>query len=163
VSEVDERPVTTTVELEAGGDDLLGLAEVSVEEATSSADCRVPGCTREANWTRGYYAYLCQEHAAERRDGRRAQAELRVRGSQVGVAETDGGPGETVRVRVEPEDTAASPVSLQDAVRALVAPAGRLERASEKRRLARGEALAAVEEFNDALRAVRELAQRLIG
>jgi hypothetical protein len=54
----------------------------------SAAFCKVDGCTREARWTRGMYAGLCEEHMqekalsrpqsveAKRRDGNGLEPEL---------------------------------------------------------------------------------------
>lgn len=131
----------------------LGAA-VDVQEATTSVDCRGAGCPNEAKWTRGKYAFLCADCADKKREAASADNWGAGRGSVETVREAIG--------HVDPETGLPATGSLRAAVKSLVAPAARLERATEGRRLARAEAIAAVEEFNDALRVLRELAQRLI-
>lgn len=154
---LDERVETVDVQQATATDGRI-LIEVDLDEPElgPAADCRAPGCVNEANWTRGYYAYLCTEHAAAKRKARDSpsQPDVRVGGAVAEVRDAIG--------HVDQETGLPAAGALQAAARALVAPAGRLERATERRRLARGEAIAAVEEFNDALRVLRELAQRLI-
>jgi hypothetical protein len=39
------------------------VSAVPIQEATSTFDCKIPGCANEARHNRGAYAYLCDEHA----------------------------------------------------------------------------------------------------
>lgn len=127
----------------AEDDDLVGEV-VPIQEATSSYDCKRPNCVEQAKTNRGRYAYLCHRHTEEQRTLDRAEA---ARGAS-------GAPG------APPAESDAP--SLVQTVKALEKPARRLEAALGRRKLAREEARQAVDEFNAALRAVRELATQLL-
>lgn len=128
-------------------DDLVGEV-VPIQEATSSYDCKRPNCVEQAKSNRGRYAYLCDRHTREEREIAAAV------GRQEAARRAPGTPGA--------DATAEDGPSLVQTVKALEKPARRLEAALGRRRLARDEARDAVEEFNAALRAVRELATQLL-
>lgn len=47
------------------------MAPIPAHEATTSYDCRVPGCTGESKLNRGLYAYLCDDHRRQKVDRER--------------------------------------------------------------------------------------------
>lgn len=110
-------------------------------EITDTYDCRRSGCTGDARHNRGPYAYMCDDHAEQAK-----QARASGRGMTQSHPTPRGGP--------------ASP--LKALALALVPTAAKLDVAMTKKRLAHDDAKTAVAAFNEALKELREAAQRLL-
>lgn len=73
---------------------------VSAQEATRTIDCRAPGCTNTAATDRGIYAYLCDQHADQKR---RTGVSPRPSDAQSagGSPRRTSGPGDSLEAKVK--------------------------------------------------------------